>query len=354
MSLTLRQRKKLTEQQRTYALVLWPEEDSVSIVPLDTVVSSNGHECIVQNGRRMHTGLLAAKGTVLYVGALETTAQVSPNTQVLPQQHTILPAAAIEGTVSELPTHSQVLPQQHTILPAAAKEGTVSELPTHSQPSLLAHSVAHQSSVLPLPSQHTILPAAAIEGTASGLPTHSQPSLLVPSVAHQSSVLPLPSQVLPQQHTFLPAAAIEGTASGLLYHSQPSYTDVDFLTDLDTNMAYIPRAPASSRPTAPVRLTILDDNVIKTLPSSEIDKAHLKSAMEVIKCNNKLCVPAKERESALPVEELKELKTLVFQQCMGLTSTEFEAVWKDYVQAIGQACKRARERKRKNTSEGHV
>ena len=46
----------------TYALVLWPEEDSVSIVPLDTVVSSNGHECIVQNGRRQHTGLLAAKG----------------------------------------------------------------------------------------------------------------------------------------------------------------------------------------------------------------------------------------------------------------------------------------------------
>ena len=140
-------------------------------------------------------------------------------------------------------------------------------------------------------------------------------------------------------------------------------------------------APASSRPTAPVRLTISDDHVIKTLPSSEIDKAHLKSAMEVIKCNNKLCVPAKvstlavklardafygddvlskctvagEREFfALPVEELKELKTLVFQQCMGLTSTEFEAVWKDCVQAIGQACKRARERKRKNTSEGHV
>ena len=50
---------------------------------------------------------------------------------------------------------------------------------------------------------------------------------------------------------------------------------------------------------------------------------------------------------ALPVEELKELKTLVFQQCMGLTSTEFEAVWKDCVQAIGQACKRAREMKRK-------
>ena len=43
-------------------------------------------------------------------------------------------------------------------------------------------------------------------------------------------------------------------------------------------------APASSRS---------DDHVIKTLPSSEIDKAHLKSAMEVIKCNNKLCVPAK-------------------------------------------------------------
>ena len=48
----------------TYALVLylWPEEDSVSIVPLDSVVSNNGHECIVQNGRRQHTGLLAAKG----------------------------------------------------------------------------------------------------------------------------------------------------------------------------------------------------------------------------------------------------------------------------------------------------
>ena len=180
----------------------------------------------------------------------------------------------------------------------------------------------------------------------------------------------------------------------LCYFLQPSYTDVDFLTDLDTNMAYIPRkpisivhhftmillashfnlllntgelqmeieivnlkemvqmmqsqinklnyshteimktirfnipnteahfnncgvtnmpsctsipaatqapsmnlgvyhwllgAPASSRPTAPVRLTISDDHAIKTLPSSEIDKAHLKSAMEVIKCNNKLC-----------------------------------------------------------------
>ena len=37
-----------------------------------------------------------------------------------------------------------------------------------------------------------------------------------------------------------------------------------------------------------------------------------------------------------------------------LTSLNLEAVWKDCVQAIGQACKRARERKRKNTSEGHV
>ena len=50
---------------------------------------------------------------------------------------------------------------------------------------------------------------------------------------------------------------------------------------------------------------------------------------------------------ALPIVELNELKTVVFQQfpIYWNSKHEFEGVWKDCVDGVGQACKRLRHAK---------
>ena len=113
----------------------------------------------------------------------------------------------------------------------------------------------------------------------------------------------------------------------------------------------------------------------KHFPSEEIRCKDLKDILSVIAANKKLCVPARAstlavklaREAmfgddvlmqctvagerggyyALPVEEMKRMKIIMMQQLQTLASCEFESVWKECLDAIGQACKRAREKKKK-------
>ena len=52
--------------------------------------------------------------------------------------------------------------------------------------------------------------------------------------------------------------------------------------------------------------------------------------------------------SALPFQELMQINSFLLQKFLNLTAAEFEVVWIDCVEAIGKACKRAREQRKKN------
>ena len=96
---------------------------------------------------------------------------------------------------------------------------------------------------------------------------------------------------------------------------------------------------------------------------------------QIIAANKKLCVPARAstlavklaREAvfgdetlvrctvagkrggflALPVNEMRALKATMQHQFLKVTPCEFETIWKDCNDAIGQACKRARDKRKK-------
>ena len=114
----------------------------------------------------------------------------------------------------------------------------------------------------------------------------------------------------------------------------------------------------------------------KYFPASEINRNNLKDIHQVIAANKKLCVPARAstlavklaREAvfgdetlamctvagerggylALPVEEMRVLKTAMLHQFSTvITPVEFKIIWKECNDAIGQACKRARDKRKK-------
>ena len=113
----------------------------------------------------------------------------------------------------------------------------------------------------------------------------------------------------------------------------------------------------------------------KYFSASDINHSNLKDIHQVIAANKKLCVPARAstlavklaREAvfgdetlamctvagerggflALPVEEMRALKTTMLHLFSTVTPVEFEIIWKECNDAIGQACKRARDKRKK-------
>ena len=115
----------------------------------------------------------------------------------------------------------------------------------------------------------------------------------------------------------------------------------------------------------------------KYFSASDINHSNLKDIHQVIAANKKLCVPARAstlavklaREAvfgdetlamcpvagerggflllALPVEEMRALETTMLHLFSTVTPVEFEIIWKECNDAIGQACKRARDKRKR-------
>ena len=113
-----------------------------------------------------------------------------------------------------------------------------------------------------------------------------------------------------------------------------------------------------------------------SLPSTSINKlALLKSVVDVLNASRNLLIPGKAstlavklaREAffgeevllkctvaggrgfyALPVDELRDMKAVIWQQFSTMPQSKFKAVWKDCLEAIGQACKRARDKSKRS------
>ena len=250
-------------------------------------------------------------------------------------------------------------------------------LPTQCQPALensfSSHPPAPPSFIQPLPSQHQ----PALESSFSnyppapppftppllntGTPMHNQPAL----VSYSPNQDPIPPPSTPP----------------LPYNSTPTQNQ---LTPFSGSRNLAPKRPHSTcgtsissasleTPTEPFPVKARCD-LGKMLPSSEIDKTKLCPVNEVLAQYSNLIYSSKVRTlaaklakecffgdevlvrctvagsrsfPALPVTELNELKRTVFRQFPVYWNApqEFEGVWKDCVDGIGQACKRLRHAK---------
>ena len=196
----------------------------------------------------------------------------------------------------------------------------------------------------------------------------------------QSSQFP-PQSFIPSPQSFqYTSQSFQPRPESLQFPPQPFQLPPESLQPASMQSSQIPpqsfqSTPESLQPASMQSKSQKPPTGTKYFSASAINRSNLKDAHQVIAANKKLCVPARAstlavklaREAvfgdetlamctvagerggfmALPVEEMKVLKTTMLHLFSAVTPVEFETIWKECNDAIGQACKRARDKLKK-------